>query len=85
MTKEEDTTDPFDKVAAREAQLEDLPGSYQLSGKVSFFVTMLLLLPLHWIISHDWQWLVIIHVVAIAIAGGSVFGSWVGSRARNSS
>lgn len=91
MTTEEDTSDPFDKVAAREAQIEDVQkrrrtgyrnyygyASKPSSGGVSFFVFLLLLLPLHWVVPSLPQWMLITHIVIIALAGGKAAGALVG-------
>lgn len=91
MTTEEDTSDPFDKVAAREAQIEDVQKRRRTgyrgysaytgmpsSGGVSFFVFLLLLLPLHWVIPSLPQWMLVTHIVIIAIAGGTAAGALVG-------
>lgn len=84
--------DPFDKVAAREAELAEakerrekqqkLYGGGSLGSSVSFFVMLLLLLPLHWMLPHDAEWLLIIHMVMLAIAGGEAFGTWIRSRGK---
>jgi hypothetical protein len=91
MTTEEDASDPFEKVAAREAQIEDYQkrrrtgyrgyygyvGKQSSVGSVSFFVFLLLLLPLHWVIPSLPQWMLVTHIVIIAIAGGSAAGALV--------
>ena len=91
---EERAHDPFDKVAAREAELVEARerrkehqkewGWTALGSSVSFFVTLLLLLPLHWMLPHDSEWLIITHMVLLAIAGGDAFGKWIRSKEKNS-
>jgi hypothetical protein len=82
--------DPLDKAAAREAELEEVKerreihekkyGSWAISSSLSFFVTLLLLLPLHWILPHDSEWLIITHMVVLAIVGGDAVSKVVVSR-----
>jgi O-antigen/teichoic acid export membrane protein len=87
--------DPFDQVVSREAELADVKERREkhekesvwtsLGHSVSFFIMLVLLLPLHWMLPHDTEWLLITHMVLLAIAGGDAFSRWIQSKARKTS
>jgi hypothetical protein len=82
--------DPFDKAAAREAELEEVKERREVREKqfdwtyfghsLSFFIMLVLLMPIHWILPHDTEWLIITHMVLLAIAGGDAVSKWALSK-----